>query len=127
MPDFTVKTLQDFSGRPTVLSFWTTWCPYCLRQTPVMVEAHRRWQAFGVEFVGINVRETSDLVEKYMAQHEIAYPILLDADGAVVADYAIQGFFTTYFLNANYRIVARHVGVLISERLETYLQTLQPQ
>lgn len=127
MPDFTVKTLQDFSGRPTVLSFWTTWCPYCLRQTPVMVEAHHRWQALGVEFVGINVRETSDLVEKYMAQHEIAYPILLDADGAVAADYAIQGFPTTYFLNANHRIVARHVGALTSERLETYLQTLQPQ
>ena len=27
-------TFDDLLGKPTVLSFWTTWCPYCLRQTP---------------------------------------------------------------------------------------------
>jgi cytochrome c biogenesis protein CcmG/thiol:disulfide interchange protein DsbE len=125
-PDFAWKTLQDFSGRPTVLSFWTTWCPYCLRQTPVMVDAHRRWESLGVQFVGINVRENSDSVDAYVAQHGIAYPILLDADGTAAAEYAIQGFPTTYFLDANLRIVARHVGALTSEQLDAYLQVLRP-
>jgi len=124
-PDFTWKTLQDFSGRPTVLSFWTTWCPYCLRQTPVMVDAHRRWESLGVQFVGINVRENSDPVDTYVTQHGITYPILLDVDGAVAAEYAIQGFPTTYFLDANLRIVARQVGALTSEQLDAYLRALR--
>uniref|UniRef100_A0A7C1K081 TlpA family protein disulfide reductase n=1 Tax=Caldilinea aerophila TaxID=133453 RepID=A0A7C1K081_9CHLR len=125
-PDFTWKTLQDFSGHPTVLSFWTTWCPYCLRQTPVMVDAHRRWESLGVQFVGINVRENSDPVDTYVTQHGITYPILLDVDGAVAAEYAIQGFPTTYFLDANLRIVARQVGALTSEQLDAYLRALRP-
>lgn len=119
-------TLQDLKGRPTVLSFWTTWCPYCLRQTPVMVEAHRRWESLGVQFVGINVRETSEPVNAYVTQHGIAYPVLLDADGVTATDYAIQGFPTTYFLDANLRIVMRHIGALTPEQLENYLQAFQP-
>ncbi|MCS6825190.1 MAG: redoxin domain-containing protein [Caldilinea sp.] len=124
--DSSPKTLQDFSGRPTVLSFWTTWCPYCLRQTPVMVEANRRWDEQGVQFVGVNVREDAGVVAPYVQQHGIEYPVLLDADGVVASSYAVQGYPTTYFLDGNNRIVARHVGALTEEELNNYLQTLRP-
>jgi peroxiredoxin len=90
-----------------------------------MVDAHRRWESLGVQFVGINVRENSDPVDTYVTQHGITYPILLDVDGAVAAEYAIQGFPTTYFLDANLRIVARQVGALTSEQLDAYLRALR--
>ena len=134
-PDFSLLTLSEdigsvglrnLMGVPTVLIFWTTWCPYCLRQTPVLVEAHRQWSQQGIQFVGIDVKEERGAVEPYVAEHGIAYPILLDADGAIASAYAVPGYPTTYFLDANNRIVARHVGALTKEQLDSYLLTLRP-
>ena len=118
--------LSDLRGRPTVLSFWTTWCPYCLRQTPVMVEAHARVAAQGIQFVGIDVQEDRNSVATYVAQHQIEYPILLDEQGVIAAQYAVQGYPTTYFLDSDNRIVARNIGALTGEQLNTYLKMLSP-
>ena len=134
-PDFTLPVLADQSapvsfddlvGRPTLLSFWTTWCPYCLRQTPVLVEAAARWSDAGVAFVGIDVAESREAVAAYASEHAIPYPILLDEAGDVAAAYAVQGYPTTYFLDRDGRIVARHIGALTDTQLNTYLEMLRP-
>ncbi len=119
-------SLADLQGRPAVLVFWTTWCPYCLRQTPVMVEAYPRAAEAGIQFVGIDVQEDRNTVATYLAQHRIEYPILLDEQGSIAAQYAVQGYPTTYFLDSDGRIVARNVGALTGEQLNTYLQLLGP-
>lgn len=116
--------LGDLRGQPTVLSFWTTWCPYCLRQTPLLVDAHGTWAAQGIQFVGVNVQEGRSTVAPYLTQHNIEYPVLLDEQGAVAAAYAIQGFPTTYFLDHENRIVARQVGALTADQLNTNIQML---
>lgn len=118
-------TLRNLLGSPTVLSYWTTWCPYCLRQTPVLVAAHRQWGE-KIQFVGVNVAEDADVVTPYIAEHAIDYPILLDRDGVTAGAYAVRGYPTTYFLDSNARIVARHVGALTAEQLNSYLLMLRP-
>lgn len=124
--DASSLALDDLRGQPTVLSFWTTWCPYCLRQTPVMVEAYARTADEGIQFVGIDVQEDRNTVATYLAQHQIEYPILLDEQGSIAAEYAVQGYPTTYFLDSDNRIVARNIGALTGEQLNTYLQMLSP-
>jgi len=135
VPDFSAAlakgdgtlTLADLKGRPTLLSFWTTWCPYCLRQTPLLVEAHNRWDGVngaGVNFVGVNVGEASAQVLPYLETHAIDYPVGLDESSEIAAAYAVRGFPTTYFLDAEARVVARHVGQLSAEDIDSYLNQI---
>lgn len=119
-------TLRNLQDSPSVLIFWTTWCPYCLRQTPALVAAYADAAAQGFEFIGVNVREEAGVVAAYVAANRIAYPVVLDAAGAAAAAYAVQGYPTTYFLDSDNRIVARHVGALTDEQLNTYLLMLRP-
>jgi len=114
---------EDLVGKPTLLSFWTTWCGYCRRQTPVLVDAYARYGE-SVQFVGINVREDQEQVVDYVKSNGISYPIALDLDGQVASRYGITGFPTTYFLDEEGRIVARYVGSLSPEQVESYLQQL---
>ena len=131
LPQFTEESelvsLRNFLGEPSVLIFWTTWCPYCLRQTPALVEAHRQWGEQGIQFAGINVKEDASAVAPYVQQHGIEYPVLLDADGATAAAYAVQGYPTTYFLDEDNRIVARHVGALTAEQLRDGKRITSPK
>jgi thiol-disulfide isomerase/thioredoxin len=117
-------TLDDLLGTPTVLTFWTTWCPYCLQQTPILVAAAARMAGQEVQFVGIDVKEQAGVVAGYVAQHAIPYPILLDTDGTTAAAYAVTGYPTTYFLDATGRIVALQIGAMSEEQLSRHLDQL---
>jgi thiol-disulfide isomerase/thioredoxin len=117
-------TFDDLLGVPTVLSFWTTWCPYCLQQTPVMVAGAARTAGQNVQFIGIDVKEQAGVVADYAAQHAIPYPILLDTDGSTAAAYAVTGYPTTYFLDAAGRIVALQIGAMSEAQLAEHLDQL---
>jgi thiol-disulfide isomerase/thioredoxin len=111
-------------GAPVVLSFWTTWCPYCLRQTPILVAAQAVYAEQGVQFVGINVRESADPVADYLAAHGVTYPNVLDTHAELAQRYQISGFPTTFFLNTQGEVVARHIGQLTAELIDGYLAPL---
>jgi cytochrome c biogenesis protein CcmG, thiol:disulfide interchange protein DsbE len=113
--------LDTLRGQPVVLSFWVTWCGHCRAQTPLLVEASTREAGAGIQFIGVNVRETADVVQPYLDKQGIAYPVVLDSDGRTAQHYQITGFPTTYFLNAEGHVMARHVGQLNAQALEQYL------
>lgn len=142
-PDFAVALMQsvtnhpytqsqtlhwaDLLGKPVVLSFWTTWCPYSARQTPVLIEAYRRYARQDIRFVGVAVKEEPAGVEAYVQAKGIPYPIGLDRDGQIAAAYRVSGFPTTYFLDAGGRVAAKHVGQLSAEQIDAYLSSLSPR
>ena len=117
-------TFADLLGKPTVLSFWTTWCPYCLRQTPVLVAGAERYAASDVQFVGIDVSEKAEAAAAYVSQHAIRYPVLLDTDGQAAGAYGVDGYPTTYFLDAGGRIVVHQIGAMSDEQLTTFVEQL---
>ncbi len=117
-------TLQSLLGHPTVLSFWTTWCPYCKRQTPLLVAAHAQYAQQGIQFVGIDVKDAQASVQAYITANQILYPVPLDADGRVANAYNVHGFPTTLFLDAQGHVVARQIGALTAEKLTEYIQQL---
>ncbi|MCP4166404.1 MAG: redoxin domain-containing protein [Chloroflexi bacterium] len=124
-PDGDTLTQASLLGQPTVLSFWTTWCPYCRRQTPILVEGNRRYAEQGIRFVGINVKEDLATVEPYLAEHGITYPIALDEDGKIASLYKVRGYPTTYFLDASGVVVAQQAGALTKAQLDRRLQSLK--
>lgn len=120
----TALDLADLRGQGVVLSFWTTWCPYCRKQTPVLVAGAQDPAAAGLHFIGVNVEEPAATVAAYVAEQQLPYPILLDHTGAVAAQYLVRGYPTTYFLDRNGAVVAKHVGVLDATQLARYVAQL---
>ena len=76
------------------------------------------------QFVGIDVKEGQDLVLPYIATHQMPYSVGLDLTGEVAGRYGVRGFPTTFFLNAQGRIVARHIGELSAEQIDGYVRQM---
>jgi peroxiredoxin len=61
-PNFRLKDLNQgqvelssFKGKkPVVLFFWTTWCPYCLRELKHMNSLAEQLNKQGIELLAIN-------------------------------------------------------------------------
>lgn len=119
----TLVSLDDLRGKPVLLSFWSYACGHCRTQTPVLVEAYARYGE-RVQFVGISTLAMPDEVAAYVAEQGIQYPVLLDDAGAAVGSYGVTGIPTTFFLDAEGRVVSSRVGALSAEEIETYLAQL---
>ncbi|WP_242158394.1 peroxiredoxin family protein [Aestuariivivens sediminis] len=81
--------LSDYSGQVVVLHIATTWCPYCNAEAPYLEQLSRDYKDRGVVVLIIDVKEPKALVqEKWVQQHQLSFPVVLDTDGTVAASFA---------------------------------------
>ena len=116
----TVK-LSDFRGKPVVLNFWATWCYYCKTEMPDFNKAYQKYP--DVQFLMVNatdgVHETVSSAKKYVANEGFDFDVFFDTEENAVNAYNITGFPSTFFIDANGKLVARAIGMIDLETLET--------
>jgi len=132
-PDFTVElldgrtvALSDFRGRPVLLNFWATWCGPCREELPDF-QAVFDLQGGAERFVvlAVNNMESRETVASYVEEVGLSFPVALDPEGRINFDlYRIQGYPTSFLLDANGVIAARFQGSLSGSQLLTALETL---
>ncbi len=128
-PDFTLQNsagetvrLSDLRGKPVVINFWATWCGPCVREMPAL----QRYQDKYPDFIllGIDEGEKVDEVKKFTEKMKLTYQILIDEKGAAANLYKVMIMPTTYFVNQEGIIIARHFGYMGEEQLKFYLGSL---
>jgi len=101
----------ELQGKVAVLNFWATWCPECVKETPRMVEAHRRFSARGYETIAIAVRDQPERVAEFAKSRALPYKVVLDADGSIAREFGnIRLTPTTFLIDRNGRVLRRYVG-----------------
>jgi len=115
-PDFTLTTLNgqsvtlsDYRGKPVMLNFWATWCPYCRRQIPYLLEASDKMSKEGLEFFTVS-REEEATISEFMQQEGYAFTVAVDPDSAVWESYHIGGIPHTFFIDSDGIIRSTHIG-----------------
>ncbi len=69
--------LADFKGKVMLVDFWGTFCPPCVKQTPMLVELSKRYRDQGLEVVGLTSDEKSDQdkVDDFIKRFGVNYTI----------------------------------------------------
>lgn len=97
----TVK-LSDFVGKTVVLNFWTTWCPYCLKEMPEFDKASKELP--DVTFLMLNATKTNGeslaKAKSYIEQNGFEFPVLYDTNGEATAALGVSSYPTTFFIDA---------------------------
>jgi thiol-disulfide isomerase/thioredoxin len=92
-------SLKDYQGQPVILHFWATWCPYCKKLQPKLVELEKMYQRSGIKLVSISFNED----EGAKPQDEInkrGHDFITAVKGELVAKkYGVRGTPTTFFIN----------------------------
>ena len=116
-PDFelsdtegTLHRLSDYRGKTVIINFWTTWCPPCREEIPSMNRAWQSLQQEDVVILAINMGEDEDTIFIFTADYPADFPLLMDSDGAVIADWPVKGLPTTYVVAPDGSIAYRAIG-----------------
>ncbi len=115
--------LSAFSGRPSVINLWATWCPPCRREMPVLAEAQRT--NAGVEFVFVNQGEAADVIENYLRKEAIQLRnVVVDPASSVSQSTGARGLPTTLFFDGSGRLTGTHMGELTRASLAHKLKQI---
>ena len=94
-------SLADLKGRPTVLIFWTAWCPVCKEEAPVFNSLAEKYEPRGVQVLGINIQDSIARTQGGIKDFGIRYTVARDADAHVARRYSVKGTPTIILLDQN--------------------------
>lgn len=95
-PDFTLPALDgstvhlsDYRGKVVLLDFWSTTCDPCLAAMPHLVDLYKKQKdnGFVVLAISLDGPESRAAVSSVVHDKEMIFPVLLDEETAVVAQY----------------------------------------
>jgi thiol-disulfide isomerase/thioredoxin len=116
---------SQLDGHVAVINFWGSWCAPCRVETPQFSEVADETADQGVQFVGINVKETSEqFATAFVDRFGISFPSLYDPRGEVALafrDYPANAIPSTIVLDPQYRVAAVYTGEVAQDDLRRVL------
>ena len=121
-PDFTLPALDagsadgapihlsEHRGHVVLVNFWATWCPPCIEETPSLEALSNNMRKLGVEVIGVSVDQDPAAVKKFIDEHNLSFPIVLDPDQRVASRYGTSKFPETYILDRDGRVAEKIIG-----------------
>jgi cytochrome c biogenesis protein CcmG/thiol:disulfide interchange protein DsbE len=119
-------TLEGLRGRAVALNFWATWCQPCREEMPAFAAAWRESRGSCVEYVGVTEESSRDEAAAEVTRSAVAYPVVLDGDGAVARAYGVTGLPRTYVIDAEGIVRKVFSGRISREQLEKALAPFVP-
>jgi len=98
--------LSSPAGKPSVLFFWTTWCPYCRTELRALNKMYPQMEKEGITVFAVNVGEESYKVKRFLKDYALDVRVLLDEESLAAENYKLKGVPTYVFMNKDGQVVS---------------------
>jgi len=111
-------SLAGLQGRVVLLNFWATWCGPCRLEMPEFEAAFRARASQGFTVLAVNNQESLEDVKGFREELGLTFPLALDETGDIQALYGVVSYPSTYVIDRDGVIIARHFGPLTASQIE---------
>lgn len=118
--------LKDYEGKGVMVNFWATYCKPCKDEMPFMQELYPKYKKQGVEIIGVNLDQSQLVIERFINEYDLTFPIVHDKQSQVMNAYNVGYLPATFFINKDGEIVRKVIGPLTLEKLDGYLEEITP-
>lgn len=103
-------------GKPLVVNLWASWCTPCKTEMPAFEQVS---QDLGDQVAIVGLTDTMDLEGSRKAADKagVTYPLLVDEEQRFQVELGIAGLPATVFVDADGKIVGRHLGAMTRDEL----------
>lgn len=122
--------LADHRGEVVVLNVWASWCAPCRAEAPTLAALSRELEADGVQFVGLDTRDSDVAARAFVDRFGIDYPNVIDRDGRLQLLFGDslppQAIPSTVVIDPEGRVAARALGKVSESSLRGMIEPLLP-
>jgi peroxiredoxin len=120
--------LADHLGEVVVLNVWASWCAPCRAEAPTLQEVWTETEPLGVQFVGLDTRDSDVAARAFVERFAITYPNVIDRDGRLQLRFGDslppQAIPSTVVVDRQGRVAARALGKVSGATLRTLILPL---
>jgi thiol-disulfide isomerase/thioredoxin len=102
-------------GSALVINIWGSWCAPCRAEAAELVRLAKDTQPLGVQFLGVDIRDSKTAALAFERDHDITYPSIFDPDSRSLLGFrqmAPRAVPTTYVLDHTGKVAALSIGPL---------------
>lgn len=103
--------LAKLRGKVVIVTFWASWCHYCLKELPALNSLQDQAGDEALKIIAVNVQdENADYraMMKQMRGYKLA--MTRDRDGAIAAGYGVKSYPNLWMIDPQGKIAGHHVG-----------------
>ena len=109
MPEWELKTADgqvvksaDLIGKPVILHFWATWCPYCKKLQPAFDRLNAKYKDRGLQIWAVSFNESKGAKpQEVLDKRGHTFKTLLDGDRIAIGQFEVNATPTTFFFYAD--------------------------
>lgn len=122
--EFSSSTLD---GHVSVINFWGSWCAPCRVETPHFQQVYTEVADQGVQFLGINVKDSDQMARAFETGQKVTYPSIFDPRGEtalIFSNYPPSSIPSTILLDRHGDVAAVYLGAVAQDDLRAALDQL---
>lgn len=117
--------LSQEKGRVVLLDVWATWCEPCVTQLGVYQDFQKEYGDRGLQVYAITVDEDLNQVDKFLGEHNLTLPVLVDQRSTVSETIlGVQQLPTSFLIDRHGVVRYVHEGFDESE-LSVYAKEIE--
>ena len=116
--------LAAFRGKVVLLNFWATWCAPCLEEMPRLVEFQQKYQATGLQVIGISMDDDEQPVRAAYRKFRLNYPVAMGDEQLGELYGGIYGLPVIFLIDRDGHIRFQHRGAVDLSVVESEAQSL---
>lgn len=115
--------LNQYDGKPILVTFWATDCPGCIQEMPELIALHEQYSQQGLTMIDVAMAHDSlEHINAMRDERQLPFIITWDKRGEIAQAFDNVRVTPTHFLIApNGEIIMRKIGTINAELIQNKL------
>jgi peroxiredoxin len=115
--------IYDVNYKFTIINFWATDCPGCIKEMPHLVDTYNKYKKQGIQVIAVSMfYDPPSQVLNFIKKNNIPFPVVIDSDNKIAQQFEnIRLTPTSILINQKGQIIDQIVGEIDFNKLEKVL------
>jgi thiol-disulfide isomerase/thioredoxin len=114
-------SLNDYLGSVVLVNLWATWCPPCREEMPTLQTFYENHKSDGFVLVAINQEETREVVEPFVQEFGLTFPIWMDLNYQAEQEFNTESLPSSFVIDRTGKVRLMWFGGISKKNLDKYV------